>query len=130
MTETIGKQILDTVDAWKDYNRQKNQLETKLAPLYSDYLKFMHEHGQIPQYSDDFKLAFKSSHFGSPTVLIFEDFDFPNKRREVPISFFENPEEWKQQKLKDIAAAQETERIRLLKRKREMYEMLKKELGE
>lgn len=131
MDESIGEQIQGAANAWKDYNSKKHQLERLLAPLYLDYLKFMSEQGQIHTYNEDFQIVFSLTFSRRPLeTLTFEEIGYTNKRYEVPVAYFTDPEGWKQQKIKDIAAAQEEEAVRLLGRKRALYEQLKQELGE
>lgn len=131
MSQETSEQIQDAADAWNGYNSKKRQLEKLLYPLYVDYLKFMSEHGQIGSYEEDFQIIFNLTFSHSPLqVLTFEEIGAPNRRREIPVAYFSDPEGWKEQKLKDIATEQKAEDARILSRKRALYERLKQELGE
>lgn len=133
MNEDLANQIKEANDAWMSYHSKVYALEKALAPLYVEYLKFMAENSQLRYTSEDFRIVLKRYMFGQPMVAIgFEEIggNFPTKTHDVPVAYFENPEQWKREKLVSIAEAKEESEREYQERRRALYESLKKEFGE
>lgn len=133
VNEALSRQIKDAHDTWMSYHSKVYPLEKSLAPLYVEYLKFMHENAQLRYSTEDFRIVLKRYMFGQPMVAIgFEEIGgtFPTKTHDVPVAYFEDPETWKQEKLKSIAEAKAESERSHQERKRALYEQLKKEFGD
>lgn len=133
MNKDLANQIKEANDTWMAYHSKVYALEKALAPLYVEYLKFMYENSQLRYSTEDFHIVLKRYMFGQPMIAIgFEEVggDFPTKTHDVPVAYFENPEQWKQDKLVSIAKQKEESAREHQERRRALYESLKKEFGE
>ena len=133
MSKDLSQQIKAAYDVWRQHFSTVRQLERALAPLYVEYLKFMAEHAHLRYSTEDFRIVLKRYMTGQEIVAIgFEEVGgtFPTKTHDVPVGYFEDPEQWKKDKLISLAADKEESEKEHMKRKRALYESLKKEFGE
>ena len=133
MNEDLSQQIKAAHDAWMQHLSTARKLERALAPLYVKYLKFMAKNAHLRYSTEDFRIVLKWYMVGQKMVAIgFEEVGgtFPTKTHDVPVAYFEDPEQWKKDKLASLAAAKEESEREHMERKRALYESLKKEFGE